>query len=380
MESDIELTSVYIANGMALLLAVQLLCRNHWDHMRYIKNGIESKYLQALIGISAFACIIDPIICTVDGHSGEGGWLLVYALNLLLFIIDILVGIIWIVLICTHLLGRVPKRQKGFIAALSLLGGMTILTNPFIPILFSVDENSVYHRGELFWIITFIEGVFMLDGIAIYGYCKLRGGIFKFFPVWQFVVPIVVGITVQCCKYGVSTAYPSVMVSLAGLMSSLKDEVLFMDPLTGIYNRSFLDSIRKELDKKGSSLEVTGIMLDLNGFKAINDTYGHAEGDVALQKAANILKTSVGALGCVIRAGGDEFIVLLNTCQREIVDECIQYIRESFGEENRTSEKEYDLTMAIGCCSSSPVYRTLDDIVKQADRAMYKDKRLYHRK
>lgn len=378
MENTIELTSVFIANGMAILLAVQLLHKNHWRYAGYGRNNTESGYLRTLIYMSAAACVIDPIICYADGRPGQQIWVLVYVLNSILFLMDILVGVGWIVLVCTHLMGRVPKYQKILIAVLSAVGILAILVNPVTPLLYSVDANNVYHREILFWLITFIEGVFLLDGILVYLYSKMQGGIFKFFPVWQFVVPIAIGIVVQGSMYGVSIVYPAAMVSFAGLINSLKDETLFMDPLTGLYSRSFLEVMNEEIARKGTAYSVTGMMLDLNEFKSINDSYGHKEGDIALMATASILKTAVGALGCVVRYAGDEFVILLNTRQSEAVDGCIRAIHTSFQEKNQTSEKEYDLTVSIGYCFLSEETPTLEAVLTRADERMYDDKRKYH--
>lgn len=68
---------------------------------------------------------------------------------------------------------------------------------------------------------------------------------------------------------------------------------------------------------------VCGIMIDLNGFKAINDTYGHAEGDTALILAAGLLKNAFGEYGVVTRYAGDEFVVILNTADEQLVQSLI---------------------------------------------------------
>lgn len=378
MENGIELTAVFIANGMALLLAGQLLYSNHWRYAGQKIKDNETKILRALIYISALACIIDPVICYADGKPGPAIWGLVYTLNTLLFFIDIVVGVGWILLVSYHLLGSIPKEQNCFIGILTLLGILAVLANLFVPVLYSVDESNVYHREVLFWLITVIEAVFLLDGIFIYVYVKMQGGIFKFFPVWQFVVPIVIGIVVQGRFYGVSIVYPAAMISFAGLVSSLKDEALFIDPLTGLYNRSFLNVLEEEIARKGTSVSVTGLMLDLNGFKRINDICGHAEGDAALKTTADILKSTIGALGCVVRYAGDEFVVLLNTSQRGIVESCIRSITSGLEEENNTSEKNYKLMVSVGYCTVDKNHPTLESALHEADQAMYDEKRKYH--
>ena len=239
-----------------------------------------------------------------------------------------------------------------------------------------MDDNSQYHRLALFWLFTAIDVVFIFDGICVYLYSKIRGGIFKFFPVFQFIIPIFFGLVLQGAVYGVSVVYPAVMISFTGLFNSFRNEALFMDSLTGIYNRAYFDNVSDDLTKKSTS--VTAIMMDINGFKSINDQYGHAEGDVALVKVAHILKSTVGALGAVIRYAGDEFLVLLNTDQQEIIEGCMKSISRAFQEENKTSGKPYELSMSMGYCSLSQQNQTIDDILTEADKAMYSEKTKYY--
>ena len=372
MASGIQLKAIFIANGMALLLASQLLFGNNW---RYAKNNKEYKYLRLLIYMSSLACIIDPIVFLADGHPGLFCWLIVYVGNMILFIEDILVGLGWLVLVCKHLIGRVPDYQKKLITILSSIGLIAIVVNLFIPVVFYVDESSIYHRQILFWLFTFIEGVFILDGVFVYFYSRMQGGIFKLFPVVQFVVPTVTGIIVQGAFYGVSTVYPAAMISFAGLFNSLRNEALFRDSLTNLYNRSLMDELNDQISKKSS---ITALMLDVNDFKSINDKYGHAQGDAALIRIATILKNTVGALGIVIRYAGDEFVILLNTDQTEIIEGCIQSIHRTIDDENRVSNKEYKLSLSIGYCSLNETYQTLDDILSEADRKMYIEKQAFY--
>ena len=374
MENVINIEEIAIANGMALILAVQLLFRNNWKHE---KNNKEWSYLRSIIYVSALACIIDPIVFLVDGHPGLGYWLIVYVGNMVLFLDDIVVGISWITIVCRRLLGYVPKHQKYLIAGLSTIGLVAIVVNMFVPIIFYVDQNSVYHREQLFWLFTGIVCIFLLDGVIVYIYNKIRGGILKFFPIFQFVLPVIAGIALQGMIYGVSVVWPAVVISVAGLLNSFKTEFLFTDSLTGLYNRSYLNELRREIDKKGNS-SATALMLDVNNFKSINDEFGHAEGDAALVKVAEILKSSVGALGCVIRYAGDEFVILLNTKESEIIDGCIQTIRHKLIDENEKPNKRYDLALSIGSCTVSDQVSNIDDMINEADRMMYIEKKQIH--
>src|SRR4029079_7897672 len=101
-----------------------------------------------------------------------------------------------------------------------------------------------------------------------------------------------------------------IALSLAnvGLREILRHQA-FRDPLTGLYNRRFLqEALDRELDRAvRKRLPVALVMLDLDGFKKVNDTYGHAAVDSVLQAVATLLQSKVRASDVVCRYGGDEF-------------------------------------------------------------------------
>lgn len=96
------------------------------------------------------------------------------------------------------------------------------------------------------------------------------------------------------------------------------NRLAFYDQLTGVYNRHWLLEVAN--DKVNESLrnitELWLLMIDIDNFKSINDTHGHAVGDLILQKIANNLKTDLRSHDTVSRFGGEEFIVLFSHCNK----------------------------------------------------------------
>ena len=125
---------------------------------------------------------------------------------------------------------------------------------------------------------------------------------------------------------------------------------------------------------------VCGIMIDLNGFKAINDTYGHAEGDTALILAAGLLKNAFGEYGVVTRYAGDEFVVILNTADEQLVQSLIARAKENFEEVNGTHDKPYRLSASMGYAIADLHTETIADFMNRIDRQMYQDKLGYYAK
>ncbi len=107
-------------------------------------------------------------------------------------------------------------------------------------------------------------------------------------------------------------------------------------------------------------------MLDMNGFKEINDQFSHVEGDEALKNMANILTKVVGNDGNVIRFAGDEFVVVTDAEDEAAVDTYCNSIREALDEYNSKSGKPYRLSASMGgeifnICSAAEVIERIDD-------------------
>jgi diguanylate cyclase len=160
------------------------------------------------------------------------------------------------------------------------------------------------------------------------------------------------------------------------------------DDLTGLANRRGFFS-QAEVDwvvatAKGE--EVTLIFADMDGFKDINDRFGHAEGDRALQDVAELLRSvfrpsdlveQVSAGSTVARLGGDEFVVLLTGTSSADPDTFRHRIDSALERFNRTEGRPYDLAMSIGIkrveCSSGVSF---EEALRAADDEMYRRKRL----
>ena len=150
------------------------------------------------------------------------------------------------------------------------------------------------------------------------------------------------------------------------------------DELTGLYNRRKLDAnIRSLIDKKKSIEENFAIyMLDVNGFKMVNDTLGHVFGDVLLIELAKKLHRMTRAEDFACRLGGDEFIIILRLAGREAEaikarDRIKRIIEEPF------ESGDYTVTIkaAIGFVIMEDSAITLDEILKNADKNMYYEKK-----
>lgn len=150
----------------------------------------------------------------------------------------------------------------------------------------------------------------------------------------------------------------------------------FHDTLTKLYNYSYFYS---NIDKFSNNdfMPLGIIMADVNGLKLVNDTMGHAFGDKLLKAFANILLVSKRKEDIAIRLGGDEFILIMPRADENIALKVLKNIKhnvESYN--NNLEEKILQLSVAMGISVRKDMKKTIDDVLKEADDNMYKNKLL----
>ena len=151
------------------------------------------------------------------------------------------------------------------------------------------------------------------------------------------------------------------------------------DGLTGASNRTyFLDQLRKEVSaalRHGHQLSLA--LLDLDHFKAINDTHGHAAGDLVLRHFARTVNTLIRSEDTFGRIGGEEFALILRQCPEHEAIRVMDRVRDAVEHlDLMHGDTRIVVTVSIGISSVTPATATSDVmLMEQADQAMYRAKR-----
>lgn len=167
------------------------------------------------------------------------------------------------------------------------------------------------------------------------------------------------------------------------LQSTVKllEESAVIDHLTEVYNRRFLMNegakIEEAAARAGNSSCI--LLVDVDYFKQINDTYGHLIGDRVLKHAASLLIACVRNSDVAARYGGEEFVVLATNCDLAQGNELAERIRQKYiHSPYRDEERVIAITVSIGVAQSNPrrTYgtNTLEDMIERADKALYRAK------
>jgi diguanylate cyclase (GGDEF)-like protein len=242
-----------------------------------------------------------------------------------------------------------------------------------------MDEQNRYVRLPFSYAYYVVDLFYLLFGIYILEKYQEKYGKVRFFPIFLMMGPVVMGCILQVFFYGISLIWVSLAVGMTSIYMSLQNEFSYQDKLTGLYNRAYLDyCLESALKGKGKGLG--GIMIDVDYFKKINDTYGHSAGDEALVDVTRIINFSKPDKAIATRFAGDEFILLVKDTSDDEMKRIIKNIHDEVDLFNETEGREYKLSLSTGYAIYDPKSESLDDFLKHMDDNMYEEKNLKHGK
>jgi len=151
-----------------------------------------------------------------------------------------------------------------------------------------------------------------------------------------------------------------------------------LDPLTGLYNRRFLDEVLERQIAIAERYEqpLSIIMIDIDNFKAFNDSHGHAFGDNALKLVSKIIPMSVRESDTVARYGGEEFIVVLPNTELHYACLLAEKLRAAVEQCTITGKNGVSegVTISLGVSSYPSMAGTMKELIESADNALYQSK------
>ncbi len=160
-------------------------------------------------------------------------------------------------------------------------------------------------------------------------------------------------------------------------VTTLRKQVV-TDPLTGLFNvRHFRKSLEHELERtRRTGMTTALIMVDLDHFKNINDTWGHESGNQVLQTVAQLLQDQTRKLDICCSYGGEEFAVILPSTElmlaRQVAERCLNSLRETV---IPLDETDLQVTASIGVAVADNSAQTAESLIENADECMYEAKR-----
>ncbi len=364
--------SVLTANIISILLIGTLYLANR----QKAEYDRDMRLLQQMMVTIGIANISDSCVYYLAGSSNIVIKVLVFLSGSGLFLGNVMIGYLWAKFIMVHMNIPFSDIRRNIYRTIGLISIVLLVINIFYPLVFSVSDGR-YQRGFAYIIFLIFAAFYILDSLYLYVKRVKKIGSLKLFPVHIFLIPVILGVVIQAFFVEIAITWTSIAISVAGIMTALKNEIIFTDCLTGLYNREYLEFLHKRACNK-KDCWVSGIMIDLNGFKQINDNYGHAEGDLALCIVADLLLKSFSEYGVVTRYAGDEFVIMLNTTDDQLIQKIIKSAKKNFVTENEKNDKLYQLSASMGYAITNLSNETIDDFMNRIDEQMYQDKMKYY--
>ena len=368
-------TAIHIELNCLCLLVLFVIV---WQSIRNVNQQMRIiRFRNCVYGIMA-ALVLDTLWMLTDGKQFPGCIAVNYILNALFLGMSVLLGCMWYLYVL-ETLGYHISRIYSWIV---LLPGLFFLGLNIVSIwtgwLFYIDDRNVYFRGPQFWlqeiggIIMLLISFFHILIYAIKNKKKVSNNEIR--ELLGFYIIPVLGTLVTVQYTGMPGTWTCAAISVMLMYMNSLDHEIMRDSLTGLNNRKVLTGAFTEYSKiANDSNRLYLFMMDLDGFKEINDRYGHPEGDRALFKAGRLLLRSVSNMrSVVVRYGGDEFLVMGFPGNDP---EAYKTRTEAlFAEQNTSSELPFPLNISIGFTEYKPG-QTLNELIAVADQFLYSRKR-----
>lgn len=369
----------YIQNNLTCFIILCIVYGQVRNKNRVVSSA--NKMLQLLVKCACLICLSDVVAGVCRGEMFPGARAVIEISNLIYLEMLVLTAACWLFHVQYRCAPEISKNRKLAYMMPAIVFTVVAVTNPFTNYLFSIDSSNLYSRGPgvlLHWVVTWgylgCATVMAVKGAHSAENATQRD---ERRPLTLFAIAPAVASICQMLVYGVTLAQVGITISVVLIMLHQQDNLVSVDELTGINNRRALTRFVGELNKSGE--QITVLMMDINYFKKINDTYGHTAGDITLTAVAGVLKNICGESRrqtFLCRYGGDEFVMVGKNMDTEQIEQLCDGIRREVSSlvipDLDGMKLEMSMGYATGKCDDAEDF---SHYIRLADEGMYEDKK-----
>lgn len=358
-----------------LILFISLMRQLNW------KEYINQIFFY-LIWFNIIFLALDSIITMTNGNTSMISQVGLYISVGFYFALTPILGLLWLFYTDITIFQSKERLLKlSYLpVAIFVVNLGLVITSYFTNIIFEITSENLLIRSTYFFLPFVLNSiVFMYTIFHVYANKdKIRKK--EFIPLLAFGFPPFISGVVYLFFKDINFIWNSFVVSQLLIYIYIQSKITSTDFLTGLLNKREYEFIVKQLSSnKPKNLEILGIMIDINNFKRINDVYGHRVGDEALISTSDLLKSAVRKQDYVFRVGGDEFVVILLSDEKNKVDQVIQRIHQILDQFNQTDTYEFDLSFSIGKGTyDDQKHKDLNHFFDHLDEMMYAQKKAFN--
>lgn len=360
----------------ALLILLFLIIDSRKARAPYSKTSAQ---FRKVIYVTILILVVEAITLAVDRLPGKLMHWAGIVSNSILFLIILVPLCFWLNYLdeCILTDEREKKRKRIFYIVFNLVTVAIVIVNFFSGILFTVNDENIYSRGPAVLWVTALNAVLYIGYLpSLRKYRKFISG-----RIYELILALgglpFLGAAIQLAFYGTPMIWPMMaLVALAAHFLVEKEEIR-RDSLTGLLSRMQMEVRAQFLIERRQPFSL--ILLDIDRFKSINDTYGHDEGDRALCVIANMLHKSIKQIDSAYRYAGDEFILIIESDKAEAADRVVERLKSNLDKYNQAGQKRYALSFSYGIVFyDANLTASVFSLFSEADRLMYVNKKLYY--
>ncbi len=323
--------------------------------------------------------ILDIVLWLVEGYPNllsRRAYIVSYVIYFSLHLIPPSIFIMYTDYILFGSMKRIRRILNIMIPA-NILVILISATTPWTEILFTINSENSYVRGVGFPVFAFVILAATLFSVVLMASGRKKRSHRVIFTLMLFPVMVTIAGLLQSLYFGLAITWSTPVIFIVAAAFNIQKAQIHTDHLTGLMNRrSFEEEFLQYLRKNSKRKSFGGILLDLNNFKLINDTWGHRMGDKALMEAADILRSVVEEEDTVARVGGDEFVILMPDGSPDRLKQKIDKINYVTSTLRKNEDHPYTLTFSIGSGTYDTEDSSMDGekFLNQLDALMYKNK------
>ena len=368
----------FLNNTVMNIFSIMLLIILYSESKKHdVQASLQYKLYMQMLMATILMLVVD-ILSRFDGNQGTIYPFINQTGNFLIFMLAPVLPSIWLMYVHNEIFQNEDKTRSFAIPLHAVVGinFMLLVISQFTGWYYNIDPGNVYHRGPFFVISVLFTVALIFAAFVLITVNRKKIEKKHYSTIAFFAIPPMVGIFLQILLYGWSLMLNSLVLSLLMVFLNIQNHSIQTDYLTGVFNRKKFESyLNAKIYSSSRKKTFSAILLDMDRFKAINDTYGHEMGDDALQICVKLLRKSLRSKDFIARYGGDEFYIILDISDLSTLERIIDMINESVEDYNKLGARPYNLGFSLGYA----VY-DYNSAMKAEDFKNLLDKKMYENK
>lgn len=340
----------------------------------------KNRYYLSLVILTIFAMIFKMTTDYMSGYTSGLEEFILKSATALYYMTSVVVVLHWLLYLHHLMKGKKVYKNVLLIAYAPFVATafISIILSAFgLPIMYTIKPDGGLLRHAMYAPIILTEYLIMFGSVFYVIWNRQKISRFEYITLIAYLLPPAAGIFLNEALDHVDLIWPSMTVSLVMVYTNIQSRMTNTDPLTGVFNRwEYEKQIEYLTSQKGMHKKVCAIMIDIDNFKKINDEESHQTGDLALIEVSQILQKSIRKNDFIARIGGDEFCIMIESDQIDVLHQIINKINEQMHQFNKAWEGSY-IRLSMGYGIYDAIYhKDFKTFFEKLDRLMYDDKQI----